>query len=57
MIWLSNGVVYDESDEAALPTERQSDVWKRRSAPTELSCGTYDIRPVGGHFYIADFAC
>jgi hypothetical protein len=57
MSWASNGVVYDESDEVALPLEQQSSGWHMRASRTELGCGGYSIRPMGGHFYLADFPC
>jgi hypothetical protein len=57
MIWASNGVVYDESDEVALPRGRQSAAWQARADRTELGCGDFYITPLLGHFYLADFPC
>jgi len=57
MVWASNGVIYDASDEAALPAGKQSADWIERASRTELSCGGYSITPMGGHFYLADFPC
>ncbi len=45
-------VVYDESDEVALPAERQSPAWKARAAQTLLTLGIGYLRPLGDHFYI-----
>jgi hypothetical protein len=56
MVWISDGVVYDESDEVARPAARQSAAWHARAAKTELGCG-YNIISMGGHFYLANFAC
>jgi hypothetical protein len=57
MIWASNGVVYDESDEIVLPRGQQSASWVARANKTELGCGGYSITSMGGHFYLADFPC
>jgi hypothetical protein len=57
MVWSSNGVIYDESDEVALAPGRQSPDWIARAGRTEPGCGGYSITPVGGHFYLADFPC
>jgi hypothetical protein len=57
MIWASNGVVYDESDEIVLPRGKQSASWMARANKTELGCGGYSITSMGGHFYLADFPC
>jgi len=56
MVWASQGVVYDESDEVVLPPAKQSSGWRARAGKTELGCG-YGATPMGGHFYLADFAC
>lgn len=45
-------VVYDESDEVALPEERRSAAWKKRAARTPLQFGIGYLRPLGDHFYI-----
>ena len=52
---VSKGVVYDESDEIALP--RQSPEWRSRAQGTELECGITGGMPLGGHFYLVGFAC
>jgi hypothetical protein len=57
MVWASKGVVYDESDEVARPQGAQSAEWRSRASHTELACGGYSVRPLGGHFYLADFPC
>lgn len=56
MVWASQGIVYDESDEVALPLDRQSPAWRKRAGQTELSCG-YTVRPLGDHFYLGSFGC
>jgi hypothetical protein len=57
MVWASDGIVYDESDEVALPPGRQSPAWRARASHTELSCDGYFVSPLGDHFYLADFPC
>jgi hypothetical protein len=59
MIWSSKGVVYDESDEIALPPEQQSAAWKNRVGRSggELVCRDYGFEPMGSHFYLAYFPC
>lgn len=57
MVWASNGVVYDQSDEVKLPHAKQSAAWRHRANNTELGCGGYSLTPMGGHFYLADFSC
>jgi hypothetical protein len=57
MIWASSGVVYDESDEVALPPGRQSAAWQARADRSELGCGNFYVTPLLGHFYLADFPC
>ncbi|MEE3624650.1 hypothetical protein UCD39_11695 [Nitrospirillum sp. BR 11752] len=53
------GVVYDESDEVALPRARHSAAWKARADHTELSCPyNYTVNAVlEDHFYLVDFGC
>src|SRR5437868_1201080 len=47
---VGHGVVYDESDEIALP--EQSAAWKKRVADTEVgACGAWGT-PLGNHFYL-----
>ncbi|SRR5260221_9327715 len=53
---VGHGVVYDESDEIALPANEQSAAWKARIAETELACGVWGA-PVGDHFYIVRIGC
>jgi hypothetical protein len=53
----SHGVVYDESDEVALPPERQSRAWQARASRTTLSCEGYFVAPLGAHFYLGEFSC
>jgi hypothetical protein len=56
MIVSSKGVVYDESDEIALPRDQQSVSWK--SGPIgELACDGYRFESMGEHFYLAWFPC
>lgn len=55
----SNGVVYDESDEVALPPGTQSAAWRAQADKTLLACEDYGywVWPAGGHFYIAYYSC
>lgn len=57
MIWHSSGIVYDESDEVALPPGRQSAAWQKRAQQSELACEGFHVVPLFDHFYIADFPC
>jgi hypothetical protein len=59
MAWGSTGLVYDESDEVALPKGRQSADWQARAAHTELNCGGwgYGVQPLWDHYYLASFPC
>lgn len=45
-------VVYDESDEIALPEQQRSASWKGKVADTPLGYGVGYLRPLGDHFYI-----
>lgn len=57
MIWVSRAVVYDESDEIALPPGHQSAAWKANPHLKELSCGNWNARRLSSHFYLVDFTC
>jgi hypothetical protein len=57
MVFSSKGVVYDESDEIALPAEQQSIEWKTNPGLGELACGGYGFEPMGDHLYLAWFPC
>ena len=59
MLLSSKGVVYDESDEIALPADQQSAEWKNRVSRSggELACNGYGFEPLGAHFYLAYFPC
>lgn len=57
MIWASSGLVYDESDEVALPPGRQSARWLADPRLAELSCGNFGVRPLWSHYYLASFPC
>ena len=43
---VGHGVVYDDSDQVLLPSDRQSDEWKQRAKGSELDCGVWG-KPVG----------
>ena len=45
-------VVYDESDEIALPDSRRSPAWQVRIRDTKLESGTPYVAAQGEHFYI-----
>jgi len=52
---VGHAVVYDESDEIALPG--QSSAWKKRVADTEVGlCGAWES-PLGHHFYLVRTGC
>ena len=59
MVWASYGVVYDASDEIALPRGQQSAAWRRRADHSELACDEYGygFEPIREHFYFAGFGC
>jgi hypothetical protein len=57
MVWCSIGLVYDETDQVALPPGRQSSVWQARASGTELSCEGYGVQPLWDHYYLASFPC
>ena len=56
MVWYSEGIVYDETDEIMLPPEQRSPSWTERARHTELTCRFW-ARPFGDHFYFAGFFC
>jgi hypothetical protein len=57
MSFASRGLVYDESDEVALPPGRRSAAWIANSHRAELACDGYSVRPLWSHFYLASFSC
>jgi hypothetical protein len=57
MIWASRGLVYDESDEVALPPGHQSAGWLSNPARAELACDGYVVQRLWSHFYLAQFPC
>jgi hypothetical protein len=57
MVWGSSGLVYDESDQVALPPGRQSADWLAQASHTELSCGGYGVQSLWDHYYLASFPC
>jgi hypothetical protein len=57
MIWASRGIVYDESDELAMPPGKQSAVWQEKARHSELSCGKWDARRLWSHYYLVGFPC
>jgi hypothetical protein len=44
LTFASRGVVYDETDEVALPYGHQSSDWKKRMRSTDLTCGRWSWR-------------
>src|SRR5205823_6932000 len=52
---VGHGVVYDESDEIALP--EQSAAWKMRVASTEVGMFGAAMAPLGDHFYLVRRGC
>lgn len=57
MSFASHGLVYDESDQVALPRGRQSTDWVAKASHTELSCEGYGVQALWDHYYLADFPC
>ena len=57
MSFASRGLVYDETDQVALPRGRQSHDWLAKASHTELSCEGYGVRALWDHYYLADFPC
>jgi hypothetical protein len=57
MVWASRGVVYDESEEVALPSGRQSAAWLASSGLAELRYGGFSARPLWSHYYLVSFSC
>lgn len=57
MVWASSGLVYDETDQVALPRGRQSANWLAAASHSELSCEGYGVQPLWGHYYLASFPC
>jgi hypothetical protein len=55
--WTSFGLVYDESDQVALPKGRQSADWLAQASHSELSCGGYGVQSLWDHYYLASFPC
>jgi len=52
---VGHAVVYDESDEIALP--EQSSAWRKRVANTEVGmCGAWGSS-LGNHFYLVMTGC
>jgi hypothetical protein len=45
MSFASRGLVYDETDQVALPRGRQSHDWLAKASHTELSCEGYGFEP------------
>jgi hypothetical protein len=57
MIWASRGLVYDESDQVALPPGQQSEAWLAQAASSELGCRGYSVQALWSHYYLAQFPC
>ncbi|ARN83087.1 hypothetical protein [Methylocystis bryophila] len=57
MVWNSRGVVYDESDEVALPAGEQSVAWRASAHLGELQCGGFSAQPLWRHYYLVSFPC
>jgi hypothetical protein len=57
MSFASHGLIYDETDQVALPRGRQSADWLAQASHTELSGEGYGVRALWDHYYLADFPC
>jgi hypothetical protein len=49
-------LVYDESDEIALPASQRSKAWQARAAGTDLACKLSDADHAFGHYYFVQRA-
>jgi hypothetical protein len=61
LLFGSDGVVYDETDEIGMPKSRRSAAWQARARDTDLMCHTSDlvgpVTPLWGHYFLAEFGC
>ena len=56
MSFASHGLVYDETDQVALPKGSQSADWLAQASHSELSCEGYGVRALWDHYYLAEFS-
>jgi hypothetical protein len=58
MLFAWRDLIYDESDEVALPPGGQSSAWKENDRNRgEFDCGHWNARRLWAHYYIVDFTC
>ena len=62
MIGASNAIMYDESDELTLPSDRRSKAWKDRMSTIDCEPDAHPMlflqyTGLARHFYLAGFAC
>jgi len=61
LLFASKGVVYDETDQIAMPKDRRSAAWLARVGRGDLMCGGSDlvapVQPLWSHYYVAGFGC
>jgi hypothetical protein len=61
LLFASKGVVYDETDQIAMPKDRRSAAWLARVGGGDLMCGGSDlvapVQPLWSHYYVAGFGC
>lgn len=50
-------LIYDESDELALPTEQRSQVWWNKLKDSPLDECRNTVQKIKTHFYVVDFGC
>lgn len=57
--FMSNPVilVYDESDELALPQEQRSEAWWKKLRDSPFAQCRYSVQKIKSHFYAVDFGC
>jgi hypothetical protein len=56
-VWGSHGQVYDESDEVALPSDRQSAAWRSNPNLAESAAGDSGVEQRESHYPLASFPC
>lgn len=50
-------LIYDESDELALPPERRSKAWWKKVERSEFVACTHSAKKLKAHFYVVRFGC
>lgn len=50
-------LIYDESDELALPPERRSKAWWKKVERSEFTVCSHSTKKLKAHFYVVRFGC